>query len=135
MQQVDDEKCGDQNADQAQAVEQMNSELTKIRVETRTKEADEVIKKAVELGKYCPAEKFIELKRKEYIENPDKVLKELELIPELKGKETQQSAISIDIKELNLTDEQRADIKELGYDLSDPKVKELVRKAYIDKEE
>jgi len=123
---VKDEKIAAQDAANAQ----MNSQLTTIRVEQLTKEANEVIQKAVELGKYNPSEKFIELKKAEYIENPEKIKKELSLIPENKALNNLTTGNKETMEELTFSDEDLEIIKASGkYDLNKIEDRKLAKKA------
>jgi hypothetical protein len=68
-------------AEQNEVIEEQNRELTQIKQEKLEKEADEIITKAVELGQYDTNEKLVAFKKKEYIENPEKIKTELSMIP------------------------------------------------------
>lgn len=56
-----------------------STELEAIKQEKLKKEAEEVIKKAIELGQYNP--KLYELKVNQYLKDKETVLKELEILP------------------------------------------------------
>lgn len=119
------EKKDEQIAQQAEAMTAMSADLTKIQTEKRQKEADVVIQKAVEMGQYCCNEKFVEMKKAEYIKDPEKILKELELIPTIEN----QGQISLSNPgtgiDLKLTDDEIQIAKDSGFDISTPeKIKE-----------
>lgn len=114
-------------------MQQMNLQLTAITNEIRNKEADEILKKAVELGQYCVNEKFLEMKRKEFIENPEKIKNELSLIPVKEGLK-QLSNSSSGNENIELSIENKKIMDSTGWDSNDPKqVKEWKKLMKEDK--
>lgn len=109
-----------------QAINEMNKNLTAIETEKRTKEADEVIKLAVEKGQYCVSEKFLELKKAEYIKDPAKIKTELSLIPENKLTGQQSASGAGETNIIELSEEDKKLVLDMGYDLNEPKQKKLV---------
>ena len=97
---------------------ELNAELQEIKEKELKKEAEEVIKKAIELGQYNP--KLFELKVNQYLKDKETVLKELELLPKIDSAQ----------KTSNFNDEAiKVDetVKEMMYKIGlDPKNKEDV---------
>lgn len=114
-------------AEQDEVIDEQNRELTKIKQEKLEAEAEKVIKEAVELGQINPNEKLVTWKKKQYIEDPEKIKLELSMIPVQKKTPIDKThTVKMD-SELNLSQDEKDEIIELGYDLE--KDKDLIIKS------
>ncbi len=100
---------------------ELNAELQNIKQESLKREAEETIKKAIELGQYHP--KLYDLKVEQYMKDKETVKKELEILPKTKdeGRKTKTDKEDTNIQ---LYDDEREAMLEFGLD---PKDKESVK--------
>lgn len=109
-------------ADATAAANEVNKQMAVMLNEKKTIECEVVIKDAIEYGVYHPNEKFIELKKKEFMADPQKIKDEITVlksfVPAGKGQFT---STFIDSKEFSQEDLQIA--KSAGFDLNKPEDK------------
>jgi|GEM_PF-4011357 len=90
---------------------ELGSELEAIKQEQLKKEAEEVIKKAIELGQYNP--KLYELKVNQYLKDKETVLKELEILPK---NESSQKTSSQAINDFQVDEKTKIQMERAGLD-------------------
>jgi phage I-like protein len=101
------------------AADAANQQVTAMKAEKNAVECEAVIKDAVEYGAYIPNEKFIELKKTAFMENPDKIKNEIAVLKlAIPKREGQLSTSGVNTLELSAEDLNVA--KNAGYDLSKP---------------
>jgi hypothetical protein len=107
-------------------LEVSKKELSKIKADELQKEAEFVVKQAIEDGQFHPA--LNDMKVKSYVLNKESILEELKVIPKVE-KKGQQTFSATGIK--SLSKEEISTLESLGLKSDDPKVIEIWKKSEI----